>query len=77
MNTIDAIERGNQMNRIKLMLKTLNTYQVMAADEQGNYTKEVTPKIILEAIAARDAALEVQADFLRIVCAEIEQREQT
>ena len=49
-----------QTEALKLALEALNTNRVMAKDSEGNYTREITPKLIVEAIAAIKAALEAQ-----------------
>lgn len=42
---------------LKLALEALNTNRVMAKDSEGNYTREITPKLIVEAITAIKEAL--------------------
>lgn len=37
---------------LTLALEALNTNRVMAKDSEGNYTREITPKLIVEAITA-------------------------
>jgi len=39
------------MNQLQTVLNALEINRVMGSDEQGNYTKEITPKQITEAIA--------------------------
>jgi hypothetical protein len=43
---------------MKQALEALNTCRVMGADDDGNYTKEITPKVITSAITALRQAIE-------------------
>lgn len=47
---------------LRMALDALGTCRVMAADKHGNYTREVTPKVVLTAIAALKAALEQEEE---------------
>lgn len=48
----------NLLSVIEQLVGALETCRIMSADDQGNYTKEVTPKIIQAALAAGKQALE-------------------
>lgn len=43
---------------LEQLVRALEINRVMSVDSDGNYTKEVTPKIITEAITAGHAAID-------------------
>ena len=53
---------SKQIDALKLALEALNTNRVMAKDSDGNYTREITPKLIVGAITAIKEALAQQSN---------------